>query len=254
MSRRVKPPATMRRGQMVSIGGPGSILDLPHQSDIVGGLDSWRGVEAEQIHESRLAYKVGRALGVEDVKLYAPPAHRDEPGAPVTGVGVYRFPQWFIAQGAECEERRADGARGRPLVHVRTLTNGKFLKNRRPHPVVPVRFVQACPNGHIDDVDWYTFVHGAAAPCRRQLWIDERGTSGDLTDLTVRCECGVSRLLALATRPGTLGMCRGPRPWLGHGAAETCEGPNGKPEMMRFLIRSASNAYFSQQLSVISIP
>ena len=28
------------------------------------------------------------------------------------------------------------------------------------YPVVPVRFVQACINGHISDVDWYGFVHG----------------------------------------------------------------------------------------------
>jgi hypothetical protein len=208
----------------------------------------------EVVIEPRLAYKVGRALGVDAVKLYAPPAHRDEPNAPATGVGVYKFPQWFIAQGAECEDRRSDGARARPLVHARGLSKGKFVRNRRSHPVVPVRFVQACPNGHIDDVDWYTFIHGPAVQCYRPLWIDERGTSGDLADLTVRCECGVSRSLAQATRPGTLGACRGPRPWLGAGAGEKCEGPNGKPEMMRFLIRSASNAYFSQQISVISIP
>lgn len=45
-----------------------------------------------------------------------------------------------------------------------------------------------------------------------------------------------------------LGLCTGQRPWLGAHAAEACECRN------RLLTRSASNAYFPQALSVISIP
>jgi hypothetical protein len=45
-----------------------------------------------------------------------------------------------------------------------------------------------------------------------------------------------------------LGSCNGSRPWLGAGTKEPCGEPN------RLLIRSASNAYFPQLMSVISIP
>jgi hypothetical protein len=45
-----------------------------------------------------------------------------------------------------------------------------------------------------------------------------------------------------------LGRCNGSRPWLGPGTREGCGTPN------RLLIRSASNAYFPELLSVISIP
>ena len=45
-----------------------------------------------------------------------------------------------------------------------------------------------------------------------------------------------------------LGHCDGARPWLGAGTKESC-GENN-----RLLIRSASNAYFPQLMSVISIP
>jgi hypothetical protein len=45
-----------------------------------------------------------------------------------------------------------------------------------------------------------------------------------------------------------LGRCNGARPWLGSYSHETCD------QLSRLLIRSASNAYFSQTLSVISIP
>ena len=64
--------------------------------------------------------------------------------------------------------------------------------------MVPVRFVRACRAGHIGDIDWYAFVHGGRTDCRRQLWIDERGTSGDLAEVWVRCECGASGAWAQA--------------------------------------------------------
>ena len=255
MTQTKRPHGTIRRGQMLSVAGPGAMIDLPDYSVIVGGLEGWHGYDAAPVHEPRLAAKVRQVLDVPGaVKLYAPPGWRDDPGAPSSGVTAYRFPLWFVAQGRECEVAMADGTRSRPLVHLRTLTKGRFQYNRASHKVVPVRFVQACPNGHIGDVEWKEFVHGGRTECTRQLWLDERGTSGDLTDLTVRCECGVRRSLAQATRPGTLGACKGPRPWLGPASGEKCGGASGKPEMVRLLIRSASNAYFAQQLSVISIP
>lgn len=249
-----KPHGTLRRGQLLSTGGPGAMLDLPEHSVIVGGLDGWKGADACPVHEPRLAAKVQDVLGGGAIKLHAPPGWDDGPAAPHTGVTAYRFPKWFVAQGRECEVQMADGTRSRPLVHHWEVADGQFTYNRKKCKVVPVRFVQACPNGHIDDVDWKTFVHGGRSECAQRLWLDERGTSGDLTDLTVRCSCGARRSLAQATRPGTLGACLGRRPWLGADAGEKCAGPNGKPDMTRLLIRSASNAYFAQQLSVISIP
>ena len=74
--------------------------------------------------------------------------------------------------------------RSRRLVHRRTLQNGRFVDdNRQRHTVVPVRFVRACKAGHIGDIDWYRFVHTEPTECRRPLWMDERGTSGDLAEV-----------------------------------------------------------------------
>ena len=116
--------------------------------------------------------------------------------------------------------------------------------------MVPTRFVRACPKGHVDDLEWHRFAHGPHENCRRQLWLDERGTSGDLSELYVRCECGKSRSLyeAALLEQNPLGTCRGSRPWLGRDANEECRQPS------RLLIRTASNAYFPQIVSVLSIP
>src|SRR5439155_26746587 len=89
--------------------------------------------------------------------------------------------------------------RSRRLVHRKTLDEKGRFDGRH---VVATRFVRACPKGHVDDLDWRHFVHGMEDNCRRQLWLDERGTSGDLADLVVRCECGKSRSLYEATLLG----------------------------------------------------
>ena len=112
--------------------------------------------------------------------------------------------------------------------------------------------VRGCPRGHVDDLDWRRFVHrrGSECPPTRPLWLDEQGTTGDLTDLVVRCECGATRRLSDASmiEINPLGTCRGARPWLGRDTNEDCNQPS------RLLVRTASNAWFAQVLSVLSIP
>jgi hypothetical protein len=86
--------------------------------------------------------------------------------------------------------------------------------------------------------------------------MDEKGTSGDLTAITIRCDCGKFKALSAATKQADnpLGWCKGERPWLGAYGKEHCGKGGDKALPSRLLIRSASNAYFAQTLSVISIP
>ena len=82
------------------------------------------------------------------------------------------------------------------------------------------------------------------------VWIDERGTSGDLSEVWVRCECKAERQMIEATKPDmhALGRCDGWEPWLGPRVKEPCD------EWNRMLVRTASNAYFPLTMSVISLP
>lgn len=251
--RPARPHGQLRQSQVLTTFGPGAMLDLPNDAVIIGGLEHWEGV-SERVFEDRLTAKIEEILQVTNLKLFAPPIDLQDPNAPKTGLTAWQFPEWFVAQ---FEEPWGEGFRSRPLVHKQALVERRFLdKDRKKRPVVPVRFVQACINGHISDIDWYEFVHRGRSACKRPLWMDERGTSGDLADIFVRCECGQSRSLAEAAemdkRP--LGYCRGLRPWLGAASQERCGGDQGTPEINRLLVRSASNAYFPQVLSVISIP
>ena len=253
----VRPHGQIRQSQIVTTFGPGAMVDLPDHAVIIAGLDEWNGYRDHPVVEERLAAKVKALLGVPSVEFYAPPPDNDDPTAPVTGITAWLFPEWFVAQYEERDP--VTGVRSRPLVHRRDLDKGqKYRRDRKEKPVkvVPVRFVQACTRGHVSDIDWQVFVHGNEDPCRRNLWLDEKGTTGDLTDVVVRCECGKLKALSATTKmaDAPLGYCNGPRPWLGNYAREKCGGADDKRQINRLLIRSASNAYFTQTLSVISIP
>jgi hypothetical protein len=194
--------------------------------------------------EPRLTRKLQIITGVAAPSLFAPPPDSNDPREATRGIGVWRFPEWFVVQEESGSEERE---RSRRLVHRKALDeNGRF----DGRPVVATRFVRACPKGHVDDLDWHRFVHGVEDNCRRQLWLDERGTSGDLADLVVRCECKKSRGMheAPVIEFNPLGTCRGARPWLGRNTNEDCKLPS------RLLIRTASNAYFPQVVSVLSLP
>ena len=235
----------IRQSQVITTYGPGALIDLPRYSAIVGGLDTWPKVgDLEEIFEPRLSRKIQAMTDVKAPRLYAPPADSNDPSQGPVGIGAWRFPEWFVVQ----EKGGGERERSRRLVHRKALDKNFKLEGLQ---VVATRFVRACPKGHVDDLNWYAFVHGAEdTKCRRQLWLDERGTGGDLGDLVVRCECGRQRGMheasVLALTP--LGSCQGARPWLGRSASEPC----GQPA--RLLIRTASNAYFSQVVSVLSLP
>lgn len=272
------PDGQIRRSQILLGAGPGALIDLVEDAVIAGGLDSWRYAREHDsfISEPRLQAKVKGLLEKMpwwtqlDVRLRLPPTCDDDHPSIAVGVPMARFPKWFICQNPEC----------RSLVNLKGLDK----KNRRhtcshtkkaAFPVVPIRFVAACTNGHIQDIDWQWFVHkermgenlgGRKAWCTRipganrpndplgedwtaDLYLINVGTSGDLSDLIVACrKCGAQRGLQDLAQEGVLGTCQGHRPWLGYNARETCA------ETLRLLTRTASNAYFTSSVSVLSIP
>ena len=239
---------SVRQSQVITTYGPGALIDLPEHSAIVGGLDTWPK-NLQEIVEPRLSQALRRITDVPVPQLYAPPPAPSEPWAPAAGIGAWRFPEWFVVQ----EDPYAVGGDGEGRPQSRRLVQRKALDERGKFEgiaVVPTRFVRACPRGHVDDLDWPAFVHGPESSCRRQLWLDERGTTGGLGELTVRCECGKSRNLSEASDIGAnaLGMCRGTRPWLGRNTNEECD------QLSRLLIRTATNAYFPQVARVLSLP
>jgi hypothetical protein len=240
----------LRSSQVVTTFGPGAMVDLPNAAIMISGLDNWSYDQKNIpfVEEPRLIDKLRRILGVQNLTLRKPPPSIEDARSFHPRIDGWRFPEWFIVQWTETTPQ---GFRRRRLVHLNSLDAGKFKdRDGSKRGIVPIRFVRACIRGHIGDIDWQAFVHGKQIDCPREMWIEERGTSGDLEIIYIVCECGASRTMSQAARMElqALGSCNGARPWLGPGTKEACGQPN------RLLIRHASNAYFPQILSVISIP
>lgn len=242
----------LRSSQVITTFGPGAMVDLPDASVIIAGLDHWKydNTQIPVVDESRLTEKLKHILDVPALTLRSPPPASDRGHGLHPDIVAWRFPEWFIVQHKRPILSPA-GARRRRLVHLNSLERDRFRDgNGDKNAVVPVRFVRACKRGHVGDIDWKAFVHSVPSTCPRDLWIEERGTTGDLDEIYITCDCGAKRVMSQAARLElkALGSCNGARPWLGAGTRESCGEPN------RLLIRSASNAYFPQMLSVISIP
>ena len=241
----------IRQTQMVMSFGPGSMIDLPDTSVMIAGLDHWyydpRERQAAIIQEPRLLARLGLRFGNRELELRRPPRGSEDQQEFDNSVRAWRFPQWYLAA---TDRRTSEGFIERRLVHRQEFTNGKFYLENKQVPLIPIRFVRACPRGHIDDISWAILVHGGETDCLRPKWMVERGNAGDLDEVVVRCECGQQiRMSEVADRRrNALGMCDGARPWLGPRAREKCGAPS------QLLIRSASNAYFAERQTVISIP
>ncbi|ELR96531.1 DUF1998 domain-containing protein [Gloeocapsa sp. PCC 73106] len=260
------PNCELRQSQLLGTFGPGAMVDLPNQSVVISGLSFWRG-EKQYITENRLRDKVCKKLGVKNIKFYAPPQENNNLDGSFSGVDVFIFPRWFLAQIDKTHKSNGKDYRTRPFLTSNAVKGGAKFDGQKVN-VVPVRFVQGCVNGHLSDINWNYFVHGDfKSNCRGQLWLDEAGSGNDFEEIFVRCEaCQARRALSQAKLKDSkvLGICQGDRPWLGERGKQRCckvhsseDGkiiPTDKPEYNRLLIRSASNAYFSQTLSVISLP
>lgn len=241
----------VRSNQLLTTYGPGAMLDLPDETVIISGIDHWRyhiSKPERRIEEPRLCEKIRADLGLENYPtLRLPPlAESDDRASPC--IAAWPFPQWMIvADEEEADTGQTEGVRRRRLVALSQLTDHE--RKRRRLRATPIRFVRACDAGHIGDIDWYYFVHQGNKNCRRELTIYEYGSSGDLGSMEIACGCGARRrLIDMENHPGSLGRCDGARPWLGDAARERCGETN------KLLIRTASNTWFPQLLTVISIP
>jgi hypothetical protein len=252
----------LRSSQLITTFGTGSMVDLPDASVIIGGPDHWTYREDEitdhLIREERLSKRIAQYLNelfgynLQEVDLMLPPRMRSslQYQGKNPEVTAWKFPEWYVVQKIE----QTPVGKRRRLVSKHLLEKGKYRdQNGKRLDVVPIRFVRACDKGHVDDIDWLAYVHGVPdRNCPRAqggLFLIEQGSSGALSDIIVACDCGRKRSLALARKDKSLlGYCNGRRPWLGPLSKEACSNQS------KLLVRSASNAYFPQLYSVISIP
>jgi hypothetical protein len=251
-NQRIPPDGTIRQSQVVTTFGPGAMMDLVDRSIIVGGLDLWRYDKKKTllpIHEPRLRdaiaplfTKLGKKLSQHE-PFRIPPIGDDQEPHLNQGIQAVEFPEWMICQNPKCralvKKKYLEIKAGR---YIHSCSRGKDSL------CVPVRFVAACKNGHIQDFPWVHFVHGKEGPCDAPRLTLIEGASGDFSEIEVKCACGMKRSLNTALEPKANPDCWGLRPWLGYDSREACT------EKLHLLVRTATNSYFSQSVSALHVP
>ena len=228
-----KVPTTIgsvRRSQLVTTYGVGSVIPIESESFIVAGLESWRPKDSDIIEEPRLC----SALGVR--QLHTPPA--GEFGS----VPLVRFPEWVHCPNCH-----------RLAQHWKLAAkDGEKTTNRCHHcltsTLVPSRFVSCCEEGHIQDFPFHYWIHGSEGrEGRHDLRLLTNPSNSSLAGITVECSCGRRRSMegALGGADGN-SRCQGRSPWLDRESV-TCSARSVG------LQRGASNVWFADVRSALTI-
>ena len=265
MSMNLKPAKVgdLRPSQLIFTFGVGALLDLPHMSVIIMGLDDWDRSRCIPITEDRLLSAVRAKVGAQVEALLRPPMDPDDtdsnPFGPQIGVPVVPFPRWLRCPRCDLLAPLSSGLFV-PKIEPYRPDWARFLhsncnKSPSPPPALPVRFVLACKNGHLDDFPWDWYVHrgGSCSKGAAILRLREFGISGEASDIVVQCDsCNQKRRLgeAVGTRTNdVLPQCRGKHPHLRGFSGDTpCQ------EALRVTLLGASNSWFPITLSTLSIP
>jgi hypothetical protein len=182
-------------------------------------------------------------------ELRTPPIDPGDPRQRRPWVEASVFPTWFV-----CDTTEGDPPGKRRLVRFADLAPPKRAEHKgddgKRRRASPIRFVCGCTKGHLQDIEWRRILHADGVTCREQMWIVETSTSADPRDTRIVCDCGASLTLEDLFQPFRLGPCRGERPWIADTDPTKCDAPRG----LRLLTRSATNTYFPQVVSVISLP
>ena len=219
----------VRRAQLITTYGVGSIVAADDESFMVAGIDRWEVGEPD-LHEPRLE----RELRV--------PAFAEPPaGDGAAGIPVVKFPRW-----QSCPQCR----RLAPYKDFGSVFDNKCQECGVT--LVPSRFVAACPHGHIEDFPYFMWVHGRGVKRsdKHRLKLSTNAATASLRAIEIRCSCGAARTMEEAFNRFALKevvTCQGSRPWLTTND-EKCG------QMLRTLQRGASNVWFANTRSALSIP
>lgn len=264
------PLGELRPSQLLYAFGIGAIVDLPHLSVIVTGLEDWPVGSCKPLREDRLLEQVRRRLGMQVETLYAPPT-RDEVSTgwmssfedqTVVGVPVAPFPRWLRCPYCSLLAPIKSGlfqlrtTPGRPDLAKFVHGNCSKATFGAPPTALPARFLFACEAGHLDDFPWHWFVHKGQkqgpSGCFGVLELREYGVSGEAADVEVACrQCGDKRRMADAFGPEALRNlppCRGRRPQLRDFQNEPCSADR------QAILLGASNAWFGVTVSTLYVP
>lgn len=248
----------VRRSQVASTFGAGAIVDMRAPvsgaplSGLVAGLEEWDAAAPSGFHallhvQRTSEPRLQRRLSVSGFRL--PPVKDDADTSWSDVLPVVRFPHWLLCP--RCERLAPDSSFSqepqRPERWCGSCSDGSSKLY-----AVPVRFIVACENGHLDEFPWRRWIGCECEKPNLQLRTAGAGLAGKIVQCNSR-GCG-SRPRSLdgafargALKPLGLARCTGHRPWLPL-RPEPCD---VEPRVIQ---RGASTAYYAVMESALDIP
>lgn len=233
----------LRKTQLITTFGTGSIVEMPEYTVIMGATDYW-DKKSPVINEPNLQ----RLL---KMKYFKEPYSTESQNPRGNGdMPAFRFPRMhFCPKCGKLDDYKYFG----------DPNNRKCISCNRD--LVPSRFVVACINGHLEDFPFEWWVHyGNPGGCKEpenhhKLEIKFLNNTGGLASIVIKCKCcGKTRSMEGCMSQNALKgyRCRGKRPWIGF--KNEFNDPEPCNAHMRALQRGASNVYFTKSRSALTIP
>jgi hypothetical protein len=236
----------IRRSQFIFTYGPGAILEGPDGPRVILmpdiGLFSTGSLLPDSYEVSDQRMSQGLLNGARIFRL---PSNAEL--QKTADQYVYRtkpFPVWKL-----CLNMPAHGGDFYVLYRESSCPICKVAGRRGREAI---RFIKACPAGHMDEVDWYVLAHGNDHSCKHQKWFKWFGGGGSLANIEIECpECG-SREISLGTAYGIDWNCTGRFP-----EREPPDSPPYRPgceKKAKIIQRQASNLRIPELLTLFTIP
>jgi len=235
----------LRRSQYVLTWGPGSILEGPDGPRIISdpdiGLFHRKNMQPDsfEIFDERMSKGL-----LNNSKIFRLPSNAELGWNEETSIYKTRsFPNWALCITHWILHRKEDGC---PMC--------KDPKEKYSHGAI--RFVVACPEGHMDDVYWDFIVHlntngkcGKGNYPKYYLWL---GGGGNLSDIKIQCpKCKES--IEFGKVYSYQWTCSGRYP-----EKEPLDSPPIRPyncdSMSRIILRQSSSLRIPEIVSLFTVP
>lgn len=266
----------LRRGQLVTTFGPGSLVVSPEgETAIIGGLDKWfhdkddnRIVSFDdyEVFEPRLKalLKVNKLLLPPDFRAsyrYKNVPDSLKPQNMDIYIPLLRFPSWHYCPICKTLQEL-------PLSSKSSKCYCSVCQEDRL--LIQVPFVVVCENGHISDFPWREWVHEDENTNCTKLMKLHLTAGASLDSIIVECACNKNRTLrGIMSKRKETGedkgktelsqrlnkdsdkeyLCSKTKPWFGPDAKD--EKCNGQPIAV---LKNSLNVYYPNTISAIYLP
>lgn len=189
----------IRKPQFLIRDGPGSLIETLNETRLIfnmaigydGTIDFNESfLKNYEINDPRLLALLSRNIN-QEIKIFDILTNEMLNKSSMEVIyNTKRFPRWYICH------KKSHTINNRPIKSIlfRPNSNNQFscpICHSKMSECTSVRFVMACPDGHLDDINWYIALHDRQLSCKKKSHEEEiyewEAYSTNLGSINIRC-------------------------------------------------------------------